>query len=465
MVMPSPDGSYMLFAKLGTVLGDELGLKQMWSVKGSSGVKPCMLCCNVVLPRCEWAHIRPNVDTTCLDDTKFILHTDETIRHGFIRTLQPGLSKKRREELEKAHGVTIAPHLAIMHPLLQNIALPASCTVYDFMHVYLSSGIFNEEMWSFMQAAKRKVGLRFQVVDQYLQPWQWPEHNSNLPKHLFNAKHFDADHNADIFKASASELLSLYPVMRYFIRAMLFRYDLLRAEILSFFALCDVLDGYMIQQNGRPLHSWHLRIRRHLELSQAAYGPSTKIKPHFALHLQSQAMSHSRLFTTFALERKHKFVKQLAAQRCNYRTFEVGLLQKLLLDQINGMHGNFETGTFLITPTPRSFTELFEGDVMVAKQGSNHGNLVTAGDIAYFDTSTGEVIAKIVLLVQGTPRDVAESCLDSWCLAYALAYSGTHGLDSYHVENELQLFSLRGLVTAAVWCKAGPCVRVLPRPV
>ena len=43
VVLPSPEGPFLLFAKLGTVVGDELALKQLWNVKGELWHK-AMLC-------------------------------------------------------------------------------------------------------------------------------------------------------------------------------------------------------------------------------------------------------------------------------------------------------------------------------------------------------------------------------------------------------------------------------------
>ena len=41
-------GPLMIYAVLGTVLGDELALKSLWSVKGSSGSLPCMMWQSVI---------------------------------------------------------------------------------------------------------------------------------------------------------------------------------------------------------------------------------------------------------------------------------------------------------------------------------------------------------------------------------------------------------------------------------
>ena len=75
MIVPSSGESYILFATSGTVFGDELGLKEMWSLKGASGLKPCLFCSNVISIRSDWALVGRNIYVSDFDDSKFIRHT------------------------------------------------------------------------------------------------------------------------------------------------------------------------------------------------------------------------------------------------------------------------------------------------------------------------------------------------------------------------------------------------------
>ena len=48
MRCPRPSGPLHLRGTLAGILADEKGLKDVFSVKGSSGTKPCLLCKNIV---------------------------------------------------------------------------------------------------------------------------------------------------------------------------------------------------------------------------------------------------------------------------------------------------------------------------------------------------------------------------------------------------------------------------------
>ena len=62
-----------LFADFEAMLGDERGIKSSWEFKGSSGIKPCFSCLNVVQQRVDGRMRRLSswcVDIGCTDETK-----------------------------------------------------------------------------------------------------------------------------------------------------------------------------------------------------------------------------------------------------------------------------------------------------------------------------------------------------------------------------------------------------------
>ena len=72
--------AFVVVAKLNTVIADEAALKAMWDCKGASGMKPCMLCMNVVGSRQQ--HLADGdryVSIQSCDIDAFHLQTDDTI--------------------------------------------------------------------------------------------------------------------------------------------------------------------------------------------------------------------------------------------------------------------------------------------------------------------------------------------------------------------------------------------------
>ena len=82
-----PDGSMSLLnISLEVFLQDHLAHKKIWHCKGASGWIECMKCVNKTSVQSELASQgdRGLVDDV-LDDTKLVLHTDDTIRYTVER--------------------------------------------------------------------------------------------------------------------------------------------------------------------------------------------------------------------------------------------------------------------------------------------------------------------------------------------------------------------------------------------
>ncbi len=69
--------NYVIVAKLNTALAGEDALGQIWNVKGSSGLKPCMFCLNVVAARSSVPDGMVSFESA--DTSAFALHTDESL--------------------------------------------------------------------------------------------------------------------------------------------------------------------------------------------------------------------------------------------------------------------------------------------------------------------------------------------------------------------------------------------------
>ena len=102
------DGSSLhIVVSLEIVIADELALHCFYMCKGSSGLKPCMLCANVFNrnnTREVLQHDRTGVaiDHCCSDSSKIVLHTSDTIR-ALIRRLaaaEPAMGKVAFEKLQ-----------------------------------------------------------------------------------------------------------------------------------------------------------------------------------------------------------------------------------------------------------------------------------------------------------------------------------------------------------------------------
>jgi len=124
------------------------------------------------------------------------------------------------------------------------------------------------------------------------------------------------------FKSTASEALSIYPVIRSFLQ----RYRMLEHDdidvaicVQSFLAVCSLLDTLKSSMCGEVNpEELHDKVVCHLCSFSAAYGECKFIpKHHYCLHLAQGAARHGILLSTFVHERRHKLVKRFATEIAN----------------------------------------------------------------------------------------------------------------------------------------------------
>ena len=140
----------LLHGTLGVVLGDELGLKEAIHCKGHAGTHPCVCCFNVLKmgdSRCSADG--PLYPLTSVKTDKFELHTDESIRNILRRLGAASLDTSRghvgrMKELTTNLGFNHEPYGWLLSDDIPTDLV--STLMWDWMHVYFVSGIFEIEV-------------------------------------------------------------------------------------------------------------------------------------------------------------------------------------------------------------------------------------------------------------------------------------------------------------------------------
>lgn len=139
-------------------------------------------------------------------------------------------------------------------------------------------------------------------------------------------------------KCSASELLSIYAVIRLMVCVCCPEHNNRECSLAvrSFLAGCHVLDLLTKTVSGRVTPpELEFAIKTHCQLRLLAHGPAKyQPKMHYVRHIPQHLSSHPRLFSCFAHERKHKTLKKFANDSHNHNrttAFEKGLLQEVVL--------------------------------------------------------------------------------------------------------------------------------------
>ena len=319
-------GHVVIFLTLSMVIGDEGALHALYGCKGASGVRSCCLCRNVF----NFAKGRRNpveadssgssVHISCADDTKLQLHSTGTLKAVANRldTVEATSNKTLLKEVETQLGWN-----RVAGGVMQNVALftlfdPSLKACFDWMHVYMVSGIFNLEGGLLMLALK---DYRFlpETVDRYMGVWAWPKRLFNKGHDAFSAKRAKASLEAGTLKVSASEGLNVYMVLAMFVSAILrdpATPASLKPHIECFLALAGVIG--LLQATGRKLVGPQILRRavlKHMGLFQQLYGREHTIpKHHVALHLWAFLQRWGCLLACFTGERKHRSVKTPAGR-------------------------------------------------------------------------------------------------------------------------------------------------------
>ncbi len=328
------DDKALLFATSDVLLADEPALAAIICAKGASGTKPCMLCKNVVGSR---AHYEGGyaVPLTCTDVSKFKMHTDASVKSLF-KTLGDLRDDSTFALKETLWGFKFSDHSIILSELPFK---PISGTMFDWMHIYLVGGIMNWEIGWLMHHMKRNgSNLTYEALGDYMETWTMPK--SAPPVDVFSPTAAKKHDTACEFKISASEGLTLYPILAHYLlheTGLLAPED--RPKIESASSLFEVLD--LLQNVKRNLVTpaeLHRGILKHLRSQSDAWGDvMVKPKHHQALHLASMLKKWGWLLACFVHERKHKSIKRFTKLRQFTGSFEQGAIEDITIDQLESV--------------------------------------------------------------------------------------------------------------------------------
>ena len=163
------------------------------------------------------------------------------------------------------------------------------------------------------------------------------------------------------FKSSASEALSLYPVMREFVAREVTVHHL-KAACNSFKGIALVVDNLRLASAGKITgDDLHESIVAHLKAFKHAYGEERMVpKSHYALHLGGQLKAHGMLLTCFVHERRHKECKRFANQMATgVPGVEASLLKDLFLNHTLDLIDFQTPPSQTWTPCPRDLSISF----------------------------------------------------------------------------------------------------------
>jgi hypothetical protein len=469
-----------MFARLSIFVQDERAHKETFENKGASGVRPCMICRNVVSNKSELSLHSPSGRITTISESnvaKFVLHTDASIRACVYKMeeIYNTSNKTTLDMYEQAYGFNYKPHGLLLDRTLEEYVQPFSTFMSDWMHVFVVSGIFNYHMRNLLVALRGlKPMFNVHTLGDYVDAWCMPAkfgRNSLKgvcgPKHIKNALESDAE----TFKCSASEAVGLYPIISFLLKCGFLPAEVLVDHVLCFLRLADILD--MISSAPRCVVSpeqLEQACSDHIASYSVLYGEK-KVKPkfHASMHFGHFLRLHGMLVSCWTHERRHKRLKRAANDIYNTKTFEHSVLSDSTVQHIHDITkaGEYNFGVGLVSPrpAPKKLSSLMKtawgADVefsIGAAVRISCWDTVHVGDVVLVRNDDGLRAGKVIANV--CTGDALVCVVSVWTLA-SMCYAHA----TWVVNDNPQIIRVEDIIDATTWRDEGTTVTTLLPPI
>ena len=322
-------------------LGDIAGHKYVWGFKGSSGLKQCRKCSNVVskdagdkLTQQQRAH--GLVDIAESDASKFVATTNQEI-WDTVDHLQ-AIARRPRSKTKLGLEQKLMGWKHIENGLLQNVSLRAFAKAtnahVDRMHTFYSNGISNKEIGLFLDSCGEKVPeWSLQDFVQYAR--QWRRNHCIQGDKFMSAFRLKLLNRSGPYAGSASQCKCVVELLAAYGQTTLCDIAEIAAELTSLAAHSQVLREVSAFRKGwkdlaHGSSDLHRLQQVHMQAFVHAYGKGEVLPKH---HEQFHLLEQLVFVDCFATERKNKVFKEEATFHTALNNFEAAILPNLLLKE------------------------------------------------------------------------------------------------------------------------------------
>ena len=336
--------AFLLFATLSHMLADGDGLRAGLQWKGAAGLKCCIR---------HWNVLKLNSDIACRDATfveidcashdKFKLTCSNDL-HDMVDSIltmqqrvnagEAAMSKLIR--MQMACGLYCTPHGLLACPELRRRLNILGSVRFDWMHCALQDGTLTTEANLLLTASE---GLGFTSSDleaHFKNDWVFPQQHQSKGKLLWRI--FDQSRKGlqEKIKASASEMLILYVLLRHFFICRVGHRPDIAAKLQSFIAACAVVDILLLAKRRHistkdASARLFAALRHHGRCHVAAYGnQNLKPKFHWLWDIAELLSKDDYVLDCFVVERLHQRAKSIANNIRNTRCYERSVLAGVL---------------------------------------------------------------------------------------------------------------------------------------
>ena len=327
-----------LFLKMGGILQDGGAHKATWSGKGDAGTKFCILCKNLISNRSNLVYNQDGeaLLTSCMHSLNdLVLASNDDIYNSIDALVykKDVFSAQQFKMWEQAAGFVYEPDGLLFDKELRGTILPVDHFIHDYMHCILCNGVMATVLTLLLTDLDATKSLDvYATLYKYLAFWHLPRAKPCALSELFSAKKKKANKEANTFKATASEFLSLYPILAYLMQQVWVPAKLCVEQCNVFLELCNLLD--LLQAipvcNVTPHHLQHAVQDLYAKLVRAEWVDYFHSKFHWLIHFSGELHNLKCLPSCFTHERKHRMVKRYLGSISNTIALERSVMQEVV---------------------------------------------------------------------------------------------------------------------------------------
>ena len=315
----APSGNFWAKGCFGLVVSDEKALKEVWSLRGASGTKPCVFCKNIVghMDKEAVAEHAYLVHYSSSSPNRFDQHTRGTFRAMVdnLEDLRDHPAQLKR--LGQLYGLTYSPQGVLWDPVQKARLCPPLQTQYDWMHVLIACGglaQYEVNEWVKLVAA---AGVSLAQLDRFARKIRMPKVLGKLHESFFQSR-VSQEPNTCI-KCFGGELLLAAPILELFMQMCVRPASILEEHCQCLQHLLNILALLGLHSAVLPrTATLRAEIVSHNDLFRRLYPNCVKPKFHWMYHLADCIERFRVNLCCFAPERKHRSVKELAAHVTNH---------------------------------------------------------------------------------------------------------------------------------------------------
>ena len=370
-------------------------------------MRPCLIHWNVMKKDSDVvAHDPELVDVTCSDYTAFKKTTDESVSDDLavveaaaVRVEAGTLTKTLYENICMSRGFVYNKY-GVLFDAATRPMITQDVILIDWVHTLLCDGSFSCEVHLILTHSDRMLGKGFAHVRSFFgDGWALPK-NSNFCKNVLNHIFDDIRHayaeNHEKLKASASELLSVYGLLRHWVLLELQGERDMEKHVNSFNACCELVDIMLSAKRGTiPMRQaadlLERAAKRHLDEHKGVYG-TARIKPkhHWVFDVAEKMRWLLYVYDAFLIEKAHLRAIAVADHIENTSMYEQSVLARMMHSQVNSLRELGPQAELMGTSAP------FPGfdDALVSDNLAIEGVTYSVGDFVFLDTTTpGQILA------------------------------------------------------------------------